>query len=309
MQGAEDVRTEEEAEDEEVFVPSSGSVVLHGLLHKHRRRKNSDPDTLDKSKVGLVITHPHPKLGGNMYNNVVTALYDRFSQQGYCVLCFDFRGTGKSTGGYTWRGGGERDDIIAMVKYLQERCQVDVVFTVGYSYGSAIACSVINELDIVRGAVAISYPFGVLTFILLGRLLPIAKTRKDCLWVIGDNDNFTSEARFRTRVAELCLDGVSDQSQALLKKKKSQNKKHKNKKEGKEKAEEEEEEEEGQMTTPKQCMVVVPNIDHFWFGKEALLASIILQWLEQRLAVWYKETRDSKIKENENVDEPEQNKL
>jgi hypothetical protein len=30
------------------------------------------------AKVGVVITHPHPMLGGNMHNNVVVALFKRF---------------------------------------------------------------------------------------------------------------------------------------------------------------------------------------------------------------------------------------
>ncbi len=86
------------------------------------------------AKVGVVITHPHPMLGGNMHNNVVVALFKRFAswssfnylciylfgplficflnifpfcrfaQEGFSVVRFNFRGTGRSTGSKTWRG-------------------------------------------------------------------------------------------------------------------------------------------------------------------------------------------------------------
>lgn len=50
-----------------------------------------------------------------------------------------------------------------------------------------------------QGCIAVSYPFGVLTWILMGHLLNLAKTEKPCLWVIGTEDNFTSVSRFRQR--------------------------------------------------------------------------------------------------------------
>jgi len=33
---------------------------------------------LRNDKVGIVVTHPHPMLGGNMHNNVVVALFERY---------------------------------------------------------------------------------------------------------------------------------------------------------------------------------------------------------------------------------------
>ena len=34
-------------------------------------------------KAGVVICHPHPLYGGNMYNNVVSAIEDGYSAQGF----------------------------------------------------------------------------------------------------------------------------------------------------------------------------------------------------------------------------------
>lgn len=54
---------------------------------------------------------------------------------------------------YACRGGagsGEREDVVAVCRYLQSECGVEAVYVVGYSYGSAIGCSVVNDVDIIK---------------------------------------------------------------------------------------------------------------------------------------------------------------
>ena len=36
----------------------------------------------NEQKVALLLTHPHPAYGGNMYNNVVSAVFDKFMDKG-----------------------------------------------------------------------------------------------------------------------------------------------------------------------------------------------------------------------------------
>jgi alpha/beta superfamily hydrolase len=76
------------------------------------------------------------------------------------------------------------------------------ILLVGYSYGSAIACSVADDIEQVIGYTAISYPFGPLTIMLLGYLLDKAKTTKPKLFLIGSNDNFTGVSKFNDRIAK-----------------------------------------------------------------------------------------------------------
>ena len=67
---------------------------------------------------GVVITHPHPRFGGSMNNNVVYAAERAFHSRGWATLCFNFRGVGRSTGSY---GGGEAEvaDVAAALGFLR----------------------------------------------------------------------------------------------------------------------------------------------------------------------------------------------
>src|SRR2546421_3816324 len=71
--------------------------------------------------VGVVLCHPHPLHGGNMYSNVVSAVARALWQHDVTTLRFNFRGTGASEGTH---GGGDAEgaDVAAAVTYLL-RCQ------------------------------------------------------------------------------------------------------------------------------------------------------------------------------------------
>ena len=42
--------------------------------------------------LGAVLCHPHPLYGGDMHNNVVSALAHAFQQENIATLRFNFRG-------------------------------------------------------------------------------------------------------------------------------------------------------------------------------------------------------------------------
>jgi alpha/beta superfamily hydrolase len=117
-----------------------------------------------------------------------------------------FRGVGNSKGSGSWRGTAERKDVLAACNFLlnyrfetdkdesNENNRVNKVLLVGYSYGSGIASSVVNELDSIIGYVAISYPFGPFFFLYFGNnaLQQQADSKKPKLFIMGANDDFTS---------------------------------------------------------------------------------------------------------------------
>ena len=102
----------------------SGEHRIEGLLEK---------GALDK---GVVITHPHPLYGGDMYNTVVEAIVGTYRGKGFSTLRFNFRGVGKSQGQFE-DGMGEQKDVVAARSYLKEMGfkRIDLA---GYSFGAWI---------------------------------------------------------------------------------------------------------------------------------------------------------------------------
>ena len=64
----------------------------------------------------VVVCHPHPLYGGNMYNNVVHAVCERLGEKKIAWLKFNFRGVGMSGGGFA-EGIGEKEDVKAAISF------------------------------------------------------------------------------------------------------------------------------------------------------------------------------------------------
>ena len=92
---------------------------------------------------GVVVTHPHPLMGGSMENNVVETLVKAFFHQGYTTLRFNFRGVGRSEGHYA-EGLGEQEDLISAAGVLQQK-GVREIFLAGYSFGAWVNVQVLRR--------------------------------------------------------------------------------------------------------------------------------------------------------------------
>ncbi len=111
---------------------------------------------------GVVITHPHPLYGGNMYNNVVESLVRIYQLAEYTTLRFNFRSVGSSEGEYD-NGIGEQEDVKAALHYLSQRGK-KVLDLAGYSFGSWVNALAISEVDTVDRMVMISPPVAFMDF-------------------------------------------------------------------------------------------------------------------------------------------------
>lgn len=101
---------------------SSGDLELEGLLTQPQ------PDR------GVIITHPHPLYGGNMYNPVVQTISEAYEERGFSTLRFNFRGVGASQGRYD-NGTGEAADIESAAAFIRSR-GISRVDLAGYSFGA-----------------------------------------------------------------------------------------------------------------------------------------------------------------------------
>jgi alpha/beta superfamily hydrolase len=132
-----------------VRIESEGPA-LEGLLHL----PEGDPPF-----AGVVVCHPHPQMGGDMYNNVVGALVKAVNGAGAAALRFNFRGVGESEGAYD-NGEGEKDDARAALGALRSQPEVDAgrIALAGYSFGAMISFRVAYTRDDLVAVVLVSNP-------------------------------------------------------------------------------------------------------------------------------------------------------
>ncbi len=158
--------------EEQVLFPV-GEIALEGLYAA----------STSASRVGAVVCHPHPLYGGEMNNNIVTALIQAFQQAGMATVRFNFRGVGRSGGSHD-QGNGEVEDVKAAVTYLLSRQAVSTVIVAGYSFGSMVGLRAGAADGRVHKLIGVALPmgFGDPSF-----LLPSAKPK---LLISGDNDNY-----------------------------------------------------------------------------------------------------------------------
>jgi alpha/beta superfamily hydrolase len=118
-------------------LPASGRIdlpVAHGMLEAILKEP-ANPF------AAVVVAHPHPKGGGTMDNNVVYRLARALTDAGACVLRFNFRGVGRSTGVYD-HGVGEEDDARAALDFLAGRQPGVPLWMAGFSFGARVALTV-----------------------------------------------------------------------------------------------------------------------------------------------------------------------
>ena len=164
----------------------SENLILQGRLS----RPGVSPPYLP-----AVIAHPHPLFGGSMDNNVVLALRDQLLEMGYLVLRFNFRGVGKSQGGY---GNllGEAKDIISACDYLFSLSETENsrLVACGYSFGGLALLYALAKGLSPRALVLVSPMVPEGGWERAGELKKILPLKIPALILLGERDDFfTSE--------------------------------------------------------------------------------------------------------------------
>ena len=195
-------------QEEKIKFPSR-DVILEGLLQRSTDREH-----------GVVITHPHPLYGGDMYNPVVECIQQACRDAGLTTLRFNFRGTGRSQGSHD-QGIGEQDDVRAAISYLLN-LGIGTVDLFGYSFGAwvnaGISTDAYNRTIMVSPPVAfINYgdprPIPGLTFVVAGSEDDIAPPKM----INSLLPSWNPEAAFQViQGADHFFWGYLDQLKALL---------------------------------------------------------------------------------------------
>ncbi len=105
----------------------------------------------------VIVCHPHPIYGGDMMNNVVTAICEELNNNSIAAFRFNFRGVGNSQGSF---GGGidEQEDVKAALDYVLSQSIIDDkrVGLAGYSFGGGVTLPVAIQNEQIKILVLIS---------------------------------------------------------------------------------------------------------------------------------------------------------
>lgn len=169
---------------EEQVTFAAGGIVLEGLL--------SLP--VEPARIGAVVCHPHPLYGGDMHNNVVTALVDAFRSAGMATLRFNFRGVGSSGGDH---GGGEAEiaDVEAAVGFLVARSGLAKVAVAGYSFGSMVGLRAGASDARVNALIGVALPIATRDASFLDQV------SKPTLLISGDRDDYSPVPKLQALAA------------------------------------------------------------------------------------------------------------
>ncbi len=173
--------------EEHVDFDSDG-LVLEGVL-------SYDENKFDPSVV--LLCPPHPHLGGDMDNNVITALGSVLAENGYATLRFNYRGVGSSESKQSniaevyeyWEGILNNDDCsdaivdaASALDFLESTVGAGNIFVTGYSFGAIVAMMLSVDNTNIKAFSSISTPFGRFDISFL------SDCKKPKLFICADND-------------------------------------------------------------------------------------------------------------------------
>ncbi len=153
------------------------TIVLEGRLEKTEGTK------------AVIITHPHPLMGGDMGNAVVEKIRQAYMSKGYATLRFNFRGAGQS-GGVHDDGKGEVNDVLGARSFLTDRGYTDIELA-GYSFGAYVNLAAAFKHAVFSKVVLVSPPVDFMDFGHIGEASSL------CLVVSGEHDAYASPSHIK----------------------------------------------------------------------------------------------------------------
>lgn len=132
-----------------------------------------------------MVCHPHPVYGGTMDNRVVYRAAKAAAAAGFAALRFNFRGVGQSTGSFD-HGLGEKEDVIAAIRWMGIKYPDLPLALIGYSFGAWVGLQVGCGEPRVMALVGLGLPLDLYSMDFL------AENSKPSLYIVGTRDEFCS---------------------------------------------------------------------------------------------------------------------
>ena len=146
----------------------------------------------------VIVCHPHPQIGGDMFNSVSAAIWQELPEHSIAAFRFNFRGVGKSEGSYG-KGLTEQGDVRAALDFISSFPGTDNqrMGLAGYSFGAMVALQVaLKEERVIRLAL-VSPPLSDKNW------EQLRDYRNPKLFIVGDADNFTPADRVFEQIKDV----------------------------------------------------------------------------------------------------------
>ena len=145
----------------------------------------------------VVVCHPHPMLGGDMNDAVVSEICRLSAGEGMFALRFNFRGVGGSQGEFT-NGKQEHNDVKAALSVMRDWPGVDRkrVAVAGYSAGATIMLDGLRHLGGAAALVLIAPTLGAL------RNRRFARDKRPKLVITGSHDRVAPSVQIQSVLDE-----------------------------------------------------------------------------------------------------------
>ena len=169
---------------------TSDKLSLEGVL--------TVPQGVPGPPPALLVCHPHPILGGNMDNPLVTAICGVAESHGMASLRFNFRGVGESQGQFS-NGEREQYDLKAALNVLRRWPDIDPkrLALVGYSFGASVVLDGLRHCKAARSLVLIAPP---ISSVQGSRIL---KDQRPKLFLVGQRDRIVPSVELQRVLDEV----------------------------------------------------------------------------------------------------------
>lgn len=128
------------------FPSTSSTLSLPGPVGALELSVDLPEGDIQPLPLVVVLCHPLSTEGGSLHNKVVTMAARSLRQLGATTLRFNFRGVGRSEGTFD-HGNGERDDLLAVVDWVEQQRPDAALWLAGFSFGAYVTLRAAHDVQ------------------------------------------------------------------------------------------------------------------------------------------------------------------